>query len=243
MGRYQFSHSLVQALLYEELPPARRAQLHRRIGEALEVLSQTQAPSYLSQMAYHFFEASQEGQVDKAVDYAIRAADHATGMFAYEDAQRYYDMALKALGLHEPMDHTRRGETLMSLAQVHWYLGRFLDALDTFRQAADVARHANTPEAMARAALGFARAQIYPGISWASAVSLLEEALCGLSDSAWSHLLKAMQQCHNLAMLNHYPLRGPGRAGGIHDIRKIPGPHVTTVVILTLLGNPFPICI
>jgi predicted ATPase len=68
MGRYQFSHSLVQALLYEELTPARRAQLHRRIGEALEVLSQTQAPSYLSQMAYHFFEASQDGQGDKAVD-------------------------------------------------------------------------------------------------------------------------------------------------------------------------------
>jgi hypothetical protein len=39
MGRYQFSHSLIQALLYEELTPARRAQLHRRIGEALEVLS------------------------------------------------------------------------------------------------------------------------------------------------------------------------------------------------------------
>jgi DNA-binding CsgD family transcriptional regulator len=181
-GRYQFSHSLIQALLYEELTLARRTQLHRHVGEALEVLSQTQAPSYLSQMAYHFFEASQDGQVDKAVDYATKAADNAMAMFAYEDAQRYYDMALKALALHEPMDHTRRGEILMSLAQVHWYLGRSLDALDTFRQAADMARHANAPEAVARAALGFARAQIYPGISWASAVSLLEEALRGLGD-------------------------------------------------------------
>jgi tetratricopeptide (TPR) repeat protein len=133
-------------------------------------------------MAYHFFEASQDGNVDKAVDYATKAADNAMAMFAYEDAQHYYDMALKALALHEPVDHTRRGEILMSLAQVHWYLGRFLDALDTFQQAASVARYVDAPEAMAHAALGFARAQMYPGISWASAVSLLEEALGALSD-------------------------------------------------------------
>jgi DNA-binding CsgD family transcriptional regulator/tetratricopeptide (TPR) repeat protein len=182
MGRYQFSHSLVQALLYEELTPARRAQLHRRIGEALEGLSPTPAPLSLSQMAYHFFEASQDGDVDKAVDYATQAADNAMAMFAYEDAQRYYEMALKALALHEPVDPKRRGEILLRLAQVHWYLGRFLDALDTFQQAASVARYVDAPEAMAHAALGFARAQMYPGISWASAVSLLEEALGGLSD-------------------------------------------------------------
>ena len=182
MGRYQFSHSLIQALLYEELTPARRARLHRHIGEALEGLSQPQTPSALSQMAYHFFEASQDGDVAKAVDYATQAADNAMAMFAYEDAQRHYEMALKALALHEPVDPKRRGEILLRLAQVHWYLGRFLDALDTFQQAASVARYIDAPEAMAHAALGFARAQMYPGISWTSAVNLLEEALGALSD-------------------------------------------------------------
>jgi tetratricopeptide (TPR) repeat protein len=115
-------------------------------------------------------------------DMGAGAADNAMAMLAYEEAQRHYDMALKALALFEPVDQKRRGEILLRLAQAHWSLGRFLDAMETFRQATEVARHINAPEAMAHAALGLAKAQMYPGISSTSAVKLLEEALAGLGD-------------------------------------------------------------
>jgi hypothetical protein len=35
-GRYQFAHNLIRMTLYDELTPARRRQLHRSVGTALE---------------------------------------------------------------------------------------------------------------------------------------------------------------------------------------------------------------
>ena len=36
VGQYSFAHALIREAIYEQLSPTRRAQLHRRIGEAIE---------------------------------------------------------------------------------------------------------------------------------------------------------------------------------------------------------------
>ena len=72
--QYWFSHALIRETLYEELSTTRRVRLHRQIGEALEELD---AEGNLPQLAYHFAEAAPGGDVEKAVDYAERAAERA----------------------------------------------------------------------------------------------------------------------------------------------------------------------
>ena len=40
LGRYQFSHALIQQAVYEEIPAIRKAQVHATIEETLEIMHQ-----------------------------------------------------------------------------------------------------------------------------------------------------------------------------------------------------------
>ena len=60
-GRLRFSHALIRDTLYDELPSARRALLHRRLGETLEELHAHDLDPYLAELAHHFWQASGRG--------------------------------------------------------------------------------------------------------------------------------------------------------------------------------------
>jgi predicted ATPase len=108
LSRYQFSHALIRETLYDELTTARRARLHRRIGEAMEKLYAAHLEPHLAQLAHHFGEAAQSGGADKAIAYAERAGTRSMALLAYEEAVRFYQMALDALQLRDPQDAAQR---------------------------------------------------------------------------------------------------------------------------------------
>ena len=54
MGRYQFTHSLVQETLVAELSLTRRVRLHARIAETLEDLYGPEAEANAAELAHHF---------------------------------------------------------------------------------------------------------------------------------------------------------------------------------------------
>ena len=109
-GRLRFGHALIRDTLYDELTPARRFQLHRQAGEALEALYASDLEPHLAELAHHFLAAAPVGGADKAVDYARRAGDRAAAQLAYEEAVRHYEMALTLLG-----EDGRRCELLLAL--------------------------------------------------------------------------------------------------------------------------------
>ena len=86
----------------------RRGQLHRRAGEALEGLYERDPEPHLAELAYHFFEAAPGGDVEKALDYARRAGARALELLAYEEAARFYQLALQALDLRKTFDRVER---------------------------------------------------------------------------------------------------------------------------------------
>jgi predicted ATPase len=53
-SRYEFVHALYREVLYLRLPPGRRAALHRRIGDRLEVLFGDRADEVAPELAWHF---------------------------------------------------------------------------------------------------------------------------------------------------------------------------------------------
>jgi predicted ATPase len=111
-GSYSFVHPLVRETLYADLSASQRVWLHRRAAEVLEeqyrakvaFLPTTHSGLAVSELAYHFFEATRTGgAVDKAIAYAIKAGKHVTGLLAYEEAVQHYERALQLLGLHKRM--------------------------------------------------------------------------------------------------------------------------------------------
>jgi tetratricopeptide (TPR) repeat protein len=122
-GRFSFSHALVRKTLYEKLSRARRIRLHLQIAEVLERLS-CSCPIPLADLAYHFVQAASESGPERAIDYATRAAQEAAATLAHEEAARFYEMALEALGVSSHATgtddiradlHAKRGEALASV--------------------------------------------------------------------------------------------------------------------------------
>jgi class 3 adenylate cyclase/predicted negative regulator of RcsB-dependent stress response len=164
--------------LYGELNTPRRVRLNRQVGEAMERVYAANLEPHLPALAHHFFQAAPGGDVDKAIDYATRAAQRALSLTAYEEAARLYDIALQAHELKGRLDESQRCELLLALGEAHNKAGDRAKAKEIFLRASDTARKLRDAVRLARAAVGFG------GPPWAAfgasderLVSLLEEAL------------------------------------------------------------------
>jgi tetratricopeptide (TPR) repeat protein len=181
-GSYTFTHALVRETLYSELTLTQRVTFHRQVGEALDSLYGVYPALHLTEMAYHFFVAAQNGtNVEKAIAYATRAGARATSMFAHEEATKHYQSALQLLNLQEP-DEAMRCELLLALGDAQRRSGQLTQAKETFLAAATIARQLKRSRQLARAALGFAGLWVEIGRVDRAVVALLEEALLALGE-------------------------------------------------------------
>jgi DNA-binding CsgD family transcriptional regulator len=195
-GCYQFVHALVREALYDELPAGRRAQVHQKIGAALELQFQDDLTPCLSALAHHYHAAGKSGDTAKAIEYATRAAERATTLQAHEEASRHYLRACAGLTPGAGTD-VQRCVLLLGLGEAQNSAGASAMALATFAEAADCARRLSDPALLARAAIGFGQAQWRLGIEGSSAVVLIREALMRLAPADLRHrtaLLTALCQ-------------------------------------------------
>ncbi len=174
---YGFTHELVRRALYDRLSRMRRAELHLRVGEALEESGEG-SPRALADLAHHFAEAAPLGGSDRGVEYNLRAARAAMATLAFDEATARLRAALD-LPIEDPL---RRAELLLDLGEASNRAGHSSDALEAFRAAAEVGRQHDDAELLARAAIGYEDACWRPSIVDAGAVELLEEAAEKLGD-------------------------------------------------------------
>ena len=109
IGRYSFAHALIRETIYEQLSHTRRAQLHRRTGEAIETTVGDATDERASELAHHF---SAAGDAAKAYEYHSRAAAAANRVYAIEPALGHYTAAIEAgreLGLEVDRERALRG--------------------------------------------------------------------------------------------------------------------------------------
>ena len=95
-GHYRFTHALTRLVIYDGIASAARVRLHLRIAEALEESHATDLRPRLEEIAYHFRETHAEG-AEKAIEYTIKAADAARGVFAFEQAAELYQLAVEMM--------------------------------------------------------------------------------------------------------------------------------------------------
>src|SRR3989442_4039675 len=131
---------------------------------------------HLPALAHHFFQGAPGGDVDKAIDYATRAAARALSLTAYEEAAGLYDIALQAHELKGRPDESQRCELLLALGEAHNKAGDRDRAKEVFLRASDTARKLRDAVRLARAAIGFG------GPPWA-AFGASDERLVSLLES------------------------------------------------------------
>lgn len=175
-GRYRFAHALFRDTLYEEIAPPRRSRLHLRIAHALEALDD-ESPRVLSALAWHHGAALPGGDAARAVDFALRAAEQASRLFAHEEAARYYRLALQGMDAGSGSAPGLRCRLLNGLGEAHTRAGDYLLAQQAFEQAARLAQQEERSGELARAALGFEMATWCPGMPGVAAARWLREAL------------------------------------------------------------------
>jgi len=87
---YSFRHALFRQVLYERMSPSARAQLHRKMGAALERERATHVPIAAAELATHF---ERGGDAMTAVSYYAEAADAALAHFSPEECIRLVERA------------------------------------------------------------------------------------------------------------------------------------------------------
>ena len=173
-GAYRFVHDLFREYAYDQLPPAERAGLHQRIGQALEASLAAGGEVPLTELARHFVQADPASA--RSWEYSVAAAEQATARLAYEDAVRHWEHAVAAA------DAGPAGRTgaLLELAEARRRAGQSRAAGQAYLSAVELARAEPDPAQLARAALGLHA--IGSRLWWppAEVIALLSEAFDAL---------------------------------------------------------------
>jgi ABC-type transport system substrate-binding protein len=124
-GAFAFVHRLIRTTLVEGLRTLQRRRLHTRAAVAIETLH----PDNYEALAYHYDQAS---NVEKAVDYLLKAGDRARRLFAHQEGIDNYQQALEIL--KEAGDVEGAARTLMKLGLTYHVAFEFEAARQAFEE-------------------------------------------------------------------------------------------------------------
>ena len=116
VGRYQFTHALIQETLAGELSTTRKVRLHARIAQELEDLYGSDAESRAAELAHHFAEAQTVLGTEKLVHYSLLAGERALATYAHAEALAHFQRGLAAKA-DQPSD-SETGQLLYGLGRV-----------------------------------------------------------------------------------------------------------------------------
>jgi len=178
---WRFAHALHREAVYESLLAGRRARLHARVAAALERQYGEGAEAVIAELAHHHHLALAVGDVERAYACALRAAERARRLHAYEQSAMHREQALAALAQREETPAELRFQTLLELGEAHALAGSRPRRRECFAEAIALARGLGRGADAARAAIGFCDLS-----EWApedeEARSVLEEALRALGE-------------------------------------------------------------
>jgi DNA-binding CsgD family transcriptional regulator/tetratricopeptide (TPR) repeat protein len=122
---YDFTHPLLQQVIYADLGQARARLLHATIAEALEELYGNEALDHADELALHFARAHSQALARKAITYLTAAGNTALEKYANREAANYLTAALEHLDKDESITEVPRNEILTTLARTRQRLGEY----------------------------------------------------------------------------------------------------------------------
>jgi class 3 adenylate cyclase/tetratricopeptide (TPR) repeat protein len=182
VGRFTFTHALVEHTLYEDLGRTRRALLHRQIAQALEEQCGDEPAERLGELAAHWGAAVISSDTAKALHYARRAAEHAFARLAPDEAARWYRRALELYDQASDGERSERCDLLIGLGDAQRQVGDSAYR-QTLLDAAELAQELGDADRLCRAVLANSRgvtSQVMT-VDW-ERVHALEAAAGALAD-------------------------------------------------------------
>jgi len=127
---YRFTHAFFRQTLYEEIIAPRRIRLHQQVARVLEEVYAKRLEEHAAEMAEHFSYSPDTSDLAKAVSYGEMAAQRAMNVFAWGEAIRLLEQALKVQDVLDPEDKEKRCDLLSLLGFVLHASGQPRRALD-----------------------------------------------------------------------------------------------------------------
>lgn len=153
LGRFTFTHALIRETIYGGLSVTRRALLHRRVGTTLEEIDVTDLDARHAELAHHFAHAGSVGEVERAIEYGVRAGASAVAQLAYEQAAVHYRRAVNLIETVElPGRQAKRCDLVIAQGEAQRQAGDSAYRA-TLLEGARLARELGDAERLARAAL------------------------------------------------------------------------------------------
>jgi ATP/maltotriose-dependent transcriptional regulator MalT len=200
--RFRFCHVLVRDLLYEELSLVRRITLHKDVGDALAEQHARGVDRSPGEIARHYYHAVQAGQGDKALEFALEAAEQASSYAAHHEAIEFYDLALDVLGAGGAHGDGLEARIHLGRAKAMNQAGAPVpDCRACLDQSLQAARATRSYDVFAEAAASLAFADRY--FDPQHSLSVVEEALSYLPPDDLARRARLLGHLANALMFNH----------------------------------------
>jgi eukaryotic-like serine/threonine-protein kinase len=113
--RYRFTHAFFRQTLYEEMIAPQRLKLHQQVARALETQFAKRLEEHAAELAEHFSHSTDAADLKKAIEYGELAAKRAIEVYAYGEAVRLLDQAIKVQKVLDPDDKVKQCDLLLAL--------------------------------------------------------------------------------------------------------------------------------
>jgi tetratricopeptide (TPR) repeat protein len=114
---FRFTHAFFRQTLYEEIFAPRRIRVHQQVGRVLEIMHARRLDEHAAELAEHFTQSTESADLEKAVHYGEVAARRALSVFAYSEAVRHLEQALRAQEVLDAEDKASRCDLLIAMVE------------------------------------------------------------------------------------------------------------------------------
>lgn len=121
--RYRFTHAFFRQTLYEEMIAPQRLKLHQQVARVLETLYAKRLEEHATELAEHFSHSTDPADLKKAVEYSKMASERAINVYAYGEAVRLLEQALKVQEVLDPEDRAERCDLILALGNASLLAG------------------------------------------------------------------------------------------------------------------------
>jgi predicted ATPase/class 3 adenylate cyclase len=134
-GHWEFSHPLIEVIVYNNVLRAQRRILHYRTATALEEQWQGSEGEHAEDLAYHFGKAEIH---TKALHYLILAGERAAARHANDVAVSYFEQAAELISAVPDVSDESRWRIIRGMGEVYQFIGKYDSSLTVLQSGKDL---------------------------------------------------------------------------------------------------------